>query len=63
MKTVLMTKNLVLIVLWVDKKCVTIRTSYDKVELTYTAQRWDMGAKEKISVLQPRVLNTYSRSM
>ena len=45
METVFMTKDLVLIVLWVDKKCVTIRNSYDKVELTYTAQRWNMGAK------------------
>ena len=34
-----------------DKKSVTIITFYDKVELTYSAQRWNMGAKEKISVI------------
>ena len=39
------------------------RTLYEEVELTYNVLRWNMGTQEKTSVIQPRVLNTYSRSM
>ena len=43
MPDVSMTKNDVLVVKWVDNKCMTIRTNYDKVQLTCNVQRWNKG--------------------
>ena len=56
-------KNEILIVKWVDQKCVTIGTNYDKIEPTCNVQRWSKGVKQKASVVQPEVLNTYSKNM
>ena len=43
-------RNKILIVKWVDHKCVTIGANYDKVEPSYNVQRWSKGAKLKASV-------------
>ena len=44
---------------WVDNKCVTIGTNYDKIEATCNVLRCSKGAKQKASVVQPEALNTY----
>ena len=35
----------ILIVNWVENKCITIGTNYDKVEPTCNVQRWSKGTK------------------
>ena len=52
-----------LIVKRADNKCATLGTNYDKVELTSNVQRLSKVVKQKASVVQPIVLNTYNKSM
>ena len=43
--------------------CVTIGTNYDKIEPICNVQRYSYVAKQKASVVQPELLNTYHMSM
>ena len=55
--------NEILIVRWMDNKCVTIGTNYDTVEPISNVLRWRKQEKTRGSVSQPHVLNTYNKCM
>ena len=53
----------ILIVKWLDNKCVTVGTNYDTVEQTRTVKRWQKEKKAKGPVPQPNVLYSYNKNM
>lgn len=55
--------NSLLFVRWNDNSVVTIATNYDSVEPMSQVRRWSSKKKEKISVPQPNLLNSYNLSM
>ena len=57
------TKNEILIVKWLDNKCVIVGTNYDTVQPVGQVLRWKKNIKEKGYVPQPHTLNTYSENM
>uniref|UniRef100_A0A0L8G4M5 PiggyBac transposable element-derived protein domain-containing protein n=1 Tax=Octopus bimaculoides TaxID=37653 RepID=A0A0L8G4M5_OCTBM len=52
--------NEILIVRWLDNKCVTIGTNYDSVEPICNVQCWRKVIKGKSNVSQPHVLSTHN---
>ena len=53
----------ILIVKWLDNKCVTVGTNHDTVEQAKTVQRWQKERKAKGPVSQPHVLYSYNQNM
>ena len=53
----------ILIVKWVDNKCVTIGTNHDTVQPVKNVQRWRRESKSKGNVPQPNVLHHYNMNM
>ena len=57
------TNNEILIVRWLDNKCVTMGTNYDTVEPLNQVLRWKKQEKVRGTVDQPHVLSSYNASM
>ena len=54
------TNNEILIVRWLDNKCVTMGTNYDTVEPLNHVLRWRKQEKVRGNVDQPHVLSSYN---
>ncbi|XP_066959027.1 piggyBac transposable element-derived protein 3-like [Macrobrachium rosenbergii] len=57
------TNEEVLMVNWLDNKCVTVGTNYDTVEPLAKVQRWIKTSKSKGSVPQPNAIFDYNKCM
>ena len=57
------TKNEILIVKWLDNKCIIVGTNYDTVQPVGRILRWKKSIKRKGYVPQPHTLNTYNENM
>ena len=53
----------ILIVKWLDNKCVTVGTNYDTVEQIKTVQQWQKERKARGPFPQPHVLYSYNQNM
>ncbi|KAJ8913370.1 hypothetical protein NQ315_008762 [Exocentrus adspersus] len=57
------TNNEVLLVKWIDNKCVCLASNFDYVEPLATVPRWNVKEKARQQIPQPRVINNYNQYM
>uniref|UniRef100_A0A0L8I8Q7 PiggyBac transposable element-derived protein domain-containing protein n=1 Tax=Octopus bimaculoides TaxID=37653 RepID=A0A0L8I8Q7_OCTBM len=55
--------NEILIVKWLDNKCVSIGTNFDAIEPTSNVLHWKRHEKTRGNVSQPHILTTYNYCM
>lgn len=56
-------KEEILLVKWLDNKCVTVATNYDTIEPVGKVQRWKRDIKARGTVDQPKLIGTYNKNM
>ena len=56
-------KNETTIVRWKDNKSLAVATNFDSIECTSKLQRWSLEKRERVTILQPNLINTYNKHM